>query len=156
MEDIENKILAQRREALSEIDEMMLRSFEEIGEWMCNDASATDLKKSDISGYTQNSLRMIMEHYEAGDLSDWLFGDRYYRNLVEFLGLSQLRTNDSQKRFPNAFRKWSEEEERILLEGRRNGASYSSLSATMGRNVHALRLRMEHILARSVSADIEL
>lgn len=149
---LEDIIEEQRELALSKVDEQMLQAFVEIGEWVCNEALEYDLKRESICGYTQNTLRLIGEHYAAGDLETWTFGERYYRNLVDFMGLNKIRFSDFRKRYPNAFSKWSEKEEQILMEAYAAGASLSSISARMGRNVNALRLRLEH-LGVSVPSD---
>ena len=91
---LEDIIEEQRELALSKVDEQMLQAFVAIGEWMCEDAGPKDLKKETVAGITQNTLRLIMTHYEADDLAAWVFGKRYYRNLADFLGLDRLRRKE--------------------------------------------------------------
>ena len=82
-----------------------------------------------------------------------VIGDRI-QLLKEFLDFNSLQMEDFRRRFPNAFKKWTKEEDAMLLESyqleledatHNEGVDWDFLAFDLGRNVNAIKLRLEKL-----------
>jgi len=65
--------------------------------------------------------------------------------LMSFLDWERLRLNDFRARFPNSYQKWSAADDEALLEMYSTGSSWGTLSDHFGRNVNAVKLRLQYL-----------
>lgn len=107
-----------------------------------------------IAGLSPRTLQLIRQHHSAGDLAEWLTSGADGNKstcISQFLNLNALQMQELRVRFPRAFMKWTDEEDRALLslyqEAAAQGkkANWGELARTFGRNTNALRLRLEHL-----------
>ena len=91
---------------------------------------------------------------DAGDLAEWLTSGAAGNKITcisQFLNLNAMQMQELRVRFPRAFMKWTDDEDRALLslyqeataQGKKVG--WGELARTFGRNTNALRLRLEHL-----------
>ena len=156
-----------RAQAYEALDGFMSSVFYKIGlELACLEKDAPDeaaslMAKKQVAGLTSSTLRMIRNQFDYDDYEEWLadglFGDKT-RILSEFLNLNALKKEEFKCRFPNAFKKWTKDEDDSLLENYKRymqGADpleetdeldgWYFMSLMLGRNVNAIKLRLEKL-----------
>ena len=146
--------------AFSALDQLMFEAFHELGRALAETGGSA---RTDVSspaqvramcGFSARSLRVIQDCYEDGILAEWLDagieGERLLY-LREFLNLNSLEMKELKMRHSNAFTKWTAEQEASLLASYREYAKSDEqvpwwmLSLEFGRNVNALKLRLEKL-----------
>lgn len=141
----------QRCIAIEAVEEMMSDSFERLGVMMVTtEKESSELLEFDSSvcGLPKELLQEIYTWSLAGNFQHWM-STRSEPEMVSmtlaFLGKDSLLRNDFRSRFPNAFKKWQKDEDDALLESYHTGESLGSLSDRFGRNVNAIKLRLEKL-----------
>lgn len=146
--------------AFDALDQLMFEAFHELGRALAETEGSVRTDASGpvpvraVCGLSARTLRQIQEHYEDGDLADWLDagidGERL-PYLREFLNLNSLEMKELKMRHSNAFTRWTAEQEASLLASYREYAEsgvqvpWWILSLQSGRNVNALKLRLEKL-----------
>ena len=104
-----------------------------------------------VAGFTTTMLKRIKEAYDDGQIEDWLEsvseGEKA-ELLMAFLNFDHLKMENFKSRYPNAFRKWTEDEDSELLEAYNSSPDkirWDTLSKRFGRNANALKLRLEKL-----------
>lgn len=101
-----------------------------------------------VSGFRPEHLEKV---YICGDdehLLHWVMGMQEQEKmslLMAFLNWDRIRMNDFRSRFPNSFTKWTPSDDEALLEMFAAGRTWSAMSDHFGRNVNALKLRLQHL-----------
>lgn len=138
----------ERHIAVEALTEMMEEAFERLGTLMVTaEKESTEMLEFDggICGLPKELLEDIYTWSLAGNLPHWLASrseaERESMTLA-FLNLDGARRAEWRARFPNAFRKWQDEEDSLLLDQYRRGANWKELSTLFGRNVNAIKLRL--------------
>lgn len=141
-----------RSEAFSFVELVMLDAFHAIGEELLS--SEIDYTRHAISGLSPSTLQLIKKHSGDQDFDTWLNscppGEKA-RCLQDFLNTGKMQMDALRSRFPRAFQKWSEEEDKTLLEEYRkqlesgHPTSWGGLSDRLGRNPNALKIRLERL-----------
>lgn len=140
----------QRAQAHDALDDLMYESFLEIGALL----SAPDTPARAVAGLSPRTLQLIRQHHDAGDLAEWLAagaGGTKSICISQFLNLNALQMQELRARFPRAFTKWAAEEDQTLLAQYQDATAqgqkvnWGALAGRFGRNVNALKLRLEHL-----------
>ena len=102
----------------------------------------------DVCGFKRDQLEKAFLTGGGERLLHWVAGmpeqDRMTL-LMSFLNWDRLRMNDFRARYPNSFLKWSSADDESLLEMYSSGNSWRTLSDHFGRNVNAIKLRLQHL-----------
>lgn len=147
----------QRALAHDALDDLMHEAFLEIGALLSapDGAGAPETAPAHaVAGLSSRTLQMIRQHHDAGDLAEWLTSGAEGNKstcISQFLNLNAMQMQELRVRFPRAFMKWTDDEDRALLslyqeataQGKKVG--WGELARTFGRNANALRLRLEHL-----------
>lgn len=150
----------QRAQAHDALDDLMYESFLEIGALLTASAGGpaapgpADTPARAVAGLSPRTLQLIRQHHDAGDLAEWLAagaGGNKSTCISQFLNLNALQMQELRVRFPRAFTKWADEEDAALLaqyqettaQGQK--VNWGVLAGRFGRNVNALKLRLEHL-----------
>jgi len=144
------------------LDDLMYEAFLEIGRILNTPEDAADGSQAvgapvpghSVGGLSTFALRQIQHHAAAGDLADWLAGGADKDKclyLRDFLNLGKLQAEELRLRYPKAFTKWTDDQDQALLAEYRQAAeggksvNWRQLSEPFGRNVNAIKLRLEHL-----------
>ena len=148
----------QRAQAHDALDDLMYESFLEIGALLSAPAGGSAAPEAAparaVAGLSPRTLQLIRQHHGAGDLAEWLTtgaGGNKSTCIYQFLNLNAMQMQELRSRYPRAFLKWTDEEDKALLsqyqETTAQGArtDWGALARQFGRNANALRLRLEHL-----------
>ena len=160
---IQELLTAKRSEAYEVLERIMSEAFSQIGLTLSSlarnapDEYAKLDSKKHIAGVSRTTLREIHSFFGEEDMAECLalgvIGDRI-QLLKEFLDFKSMQMEDFRRRYPNAFKKWTEEEDATLLESyqeeledtaREEGVDWDFLAFDLGRNVNAIKLRLEKL-----------
>jgi len=64
---------------------------------------------------------------------------------LAFLDLNALNNSVFRMKYPNAFQKWSEEDDKALVRLYNEGMTWADLSLKFGRNMNALKIRLQSL-----------
>lgn len=155
---IQAVLSGQRAIAHDALDDLMHEAFHEIGVILSSQSAGSDapdaLPDRPVSGLSPKTLQLIRRHHDSGDLADWLSSDADGSKstlLSQFLNLSALQMQELRARFPRAFMKWEDSEDAALLSAYQDEtaqgqkANWGALADRFGRNVNALKLRLERL-----------
>lgn len=141
----------QRAMIYDAIDEVLQDTFGELGDMMLKyekmDGERVDFRRA-VAGVPASILNEIRDHAEAGDLHYWMTegGEgRSARLKLAFLNANSLSAKDFREKFPNAFCKWTEADDARLKEMWEAGTPWVEMSNIFGRNVNALKLRLQRL-----------
>lgn len=104
-----------------------------------------------VCGIPTRRIRQIKEKYNEEVETPWLEEmdeTEKAAALMEFLRTDSLRMKSLRERYPNAFRRWTEEEDAALLEAYNSfpgPVRWSELSKKFGRNTNAVKIRLERL-----------
>ena len=143
------------------LDDLMYEAFLEIGRILSTpegeaggEGQPVSIPAQSVGGMSAYALRQIQHHTAAGDLADWLAGGADKDKclyLRDFLNLGKLQAEELRMRYPKAFTKWTDDQDQALLASYRQAAeggksvNWRQLSEPFGRNVNAIKLRLEHL-----------
>ena len=136
------------------LDDLMHESFLEIGALLSTPAEGAAAPERAVGGLSPRTLQLIRQHHDAGDLAEWLTtgaGGNKSTCISQFLNLNALQMQELRARFPRAFTKWAAEEDQTLLAQYQDATAqgqkvnWGALAGRFGRNVNALKLRLEHL-----------
>jgi hypothetical protein len=146
--------------AYSALDDLMYEAFLDVGHALSGVGESDPADASDpasipsVCGLSARSLRQIKSHFDDGNLAEWLAagtdGDKTFY-LRDFLNLNSLEMKEFRKRHPNAFSRWTAEQDKSLLSDYQKYTDscgrvpWDILSSVYGRNVNALKLRLEKL-----------
>lgn len=156
-----------RAQAYEALNGFMSSVFYKIGlELACLEEDSPDeadnlMARKQTAGLSNYTLRMIRNHFDYDDYEEWLAGGLFRdksRFISEFLNLKAMQMEEFKSRFPNAFKKWTKEEDTSLLEHYKRCMESSEpleepdefdnwdyMSFMLGRNVNAIKLRLEKL-----------
>ena len=141
-----------QRVALEALKEEAARAFDELGEavYSAGQQSGEGIDfDSGAGGLSRDLLQRITKHSSAaGGCKAWLESlpeEECSLILINFLDTDSIRRTAFRRRYPMAGSKWDPEEDAALVETYRTGGSLKALSDTLGRNINALRLRLEKL-----------
>lgn len=101
-----------------------------------------------VCGFRPDVMEKISLCRDAEHLLHWVSGmseqDRISM-LMAFLDWDRVRMNDFRAKYPNSFTKWSAEDDDALMDMFAAGSSWRTLSNHFGRNINAIKLRLQHL-----------
>ncbi len=145
-------VLAPHRSiAYDALTDIMMDALRDVSEWMnadeCSGMDGWEFDK-DVCGFRQEQLEKVFISGGGDRLLHWVAGMQEQDRLsllMSFLDWDRLRMNDFRARYPNSFLKWSGSDDEALLEMYSSGSSWRTLSNHFGRNVNAIKLRLQHL-----------
>lgn len=145
-------ILAPHRSiAQDALTDIMIEALDELAAYLNNDESIdSDGWEFDrgVCGFRQEQLEKVFLSGGGERLLHWVAGMQEQERLLllmAFLNWDRLRMNDFRARYPNSFLKWTSADDESLLEMYSSGNSWRTLSDHFGRNVNAIKLRLQHL-----------
>lgn len=127
--------------AFNAVDEIILEAFTEIADIL--DEGDVDELKGKVGGFTADQLREIKSHADRLELDSWIVGEAREDIELAFLDLNRMNISSFRKKFPNAYRKWTEDEDKDLVRLYNEGMAWPDMSLRFGRNVNALKIRLQ-------------
>jgi hypothetical protein len=127
-------------EALTEVCDFLKVEEAENDEGWAFDRSVCGFKPAQLSG--------VYAHGKDGDLVSWVAELPEVERmglLMAFLDWDRVRMLDFRTRYPNSFMRWEQADDESLLEMYASKPSWSTLSRHFGRNVNAIKLRLQHL-----------
>ena len=145
-------VLAPHRSiAYDALTDIMMDALRDVSEWMnadeCSGLDGWEFDR-DVCGFRQEQLEKVYISGGGDRLLQWVAGMQEQDRLsllMSFLDWDRLRMNDFRTRYPNSFLKWSGSDDEALLEMYSSGSSWRTLSNHFGRNVNAIKLRLQHL-----------
>ncbi len=145
-------VLAPHRSiAYDALTDIMMDALRDVSEWMnideCSGLDGWEFDR-DVCGFRQEQLEKVFISGGGDRLLHWVAGMQEQDRLsllMSFLDWDRLRMNDFRARYPNSFLKWSSSDDEALLEMYSSGSSWRTLSNQFGRNVNAIKLRLQHL-----------
>lgn len=145
-------ILAPHRSiALDALTDIMIESLEDVARFLNADENAGldgwEFDR-DACGFRQEQLEKVFLSGGGDRLLHWVAGMQEQDRLsllMAFLNWDRLRMNDFRAKYPNSFLKWAPADDEALLEMYKSGSSWRTLSDHFGRNVNAIKLRLQRL-----------
>lgn len=156
------EILEEGRRIIDDaVDDLMIEAFERVGDLILSQEQATG-RKADINGamcgLSKQVLQDIYGHAQSSTVASWILegaDGKKVRLRMDFLNYDRMKIMDFKAAYPRAFTKWTPEEDDELVRLYRTALSlcapgarripWSNISARMGRNPNAIKLRLEHL-----------
>lgn len=153
--DLEKRITAvlevQRCMIYESVEDVMTETFCEMAEMMLVqervDGAPVKFPKK-IAGIPVDVLKDIQLHAAHDDVPEWIAmgaDGKRAKLLMAFLDVNRLSQEDFKSKFPMAYAKWTAEEDSTLMKMWGDGQPWQTISSVMGRNVNALKLRLEKL-----------
>lgn len=137
--------------AYDAVTDIMLEAFEELSDFL-NDKGLSGAEgwtfNRQAGGFRPEQIEKIYEMGKAGEPVVWLSGlteGERFALMMAFMDWDRLRMKEFRNRYPRSFTKWEPAEDEALLEMYPNRASWRELSSRFGRNVNAVKLRLQHL-----------
>ena len=144
-------VLAPHRSiAIDAMTDIMMDALTELNEVLNKELPSDEGWEFDraICGFRPEQMEKVYLCGDADRLVHWVSGMAEQERmslLVAFLNWDKLRMNDFRSRFPNSFTKWMPADDEALLEMYGSGRSWRTMSDHFGRNVNAIKLRLQHL-----------
>lgn len=151
-------INSNREMAYEAVEELMLEALSDAMKAVQTNArgAGEDIRfDKAVCGLKPQFLSMVYQRYVNNDLEEWYMSvDRYDRiwMLINFLDVGGARKAEFMSRYPNAYGKWSADEDNKLLQMYNDSVSnpsgkpsWKAMSEELGRNTNALKLRLERL-----------
>ena len=101
-----------------------------------------------VCGFSREQLVKVLSGTDEGKIRLMLAEMPEFERLsliMSFLNWDSLRIQNFRSRYPNSFMKWSPEDDEALMEMYSAGKSWRALSDRFGRNINAVKLRLQHL-----------
>lgn len=149
---IEEKMGVERFMLYEDICEVIMDVFVEIGTMMRSQEGLCGGEKvrfaSPVAGLPVSVLEQIRDKSEEGDVMQWVTswteGEKA-RYMLAFLNVNALSAKDFRDKFPRAYTPWLDDDDATLIDMWQQGTKWTEMSQTLGRNVNALKLRLQHL-----------
>ena len=135
--------------AYDAVTDIMLEAFEELSVFL-NDRNLSGEEgwtfNRQVCGFRPEQMERI--YGMAGEPVAWLSGlteGEKFALMMAFMDWDRLRMKEFRNRYPRSFTKWDPAEDEALLEMYPNRTSWRELSSHFGRNVNAVKLRLQHL-----------
>jgi len=97
-----------------------------------------------VSGVTRLTLASVSK-CTSENLAEYVLGSIKPRLQSQLLDIPTLSRNAFRTSYPQAFKKWEAEEDRLLAQLYKEGISWYDISAKLQRNINAVKLRAEKL-----------
>ena len=145
-------VLAPHRSiAYDAMTDIMLEALEELS-GLLNDREIAGEEgwsfNRSVCGFKPEQLEKISTIEKAGGPVTWLSclteGEKMGL-MMSFMDWDRLRMQEFRSRYPKSFTKWDPSEDEALLEMYAHRPSWRALSSHFGRNINAVKLRLQHL-----------
>jgi hypothetical protein len=137
--------------AYDAVTDIMLEAFEELSDFL-NDEHLSGVEgwtfNRQVCGFRPEQMEKIYELAKSVDPVLWLSGlteGEKFALMMAFMDWDRLRMKEFRTRYPRSFTKWEPAEDEALLEMYPQRTSWRELSSHFGRNVNAVKLRLQHL-----------
>ena len=137
--------------AYDAVTDIMLEAFEELSDYL-NDEHLSGAEgwtfNRQVCGFRPEQMEKIYEMAKSGEPVVWLTGlteGEKFALMMAFMDWDRLRMKEFRNRYPRSFTKWEPAEDEALLEMYPQRTSWRELSSHFGRNVNAVKLRLQHL-----------
>jgi len=148
---LEAVLTPHRSIALDALTDIMMEALTEVGQVLNSELGPGDEGwdfDRMVCGFRPEQMENILSYAESENLIQWVSTmseqDRLSL-LMAFLNWDRMRMNDFRSRFPNSFTKWTPSDDEALLEMYGAGRSWQVMSEHFGRNINAVKLRLQHL-----------
>ena len=147
---LEAVLASHRSIAIDAMTDIMMDALTELNEVLNNDLQPDEGWEFDraVCGFRPEQLEKVYLCGDAERMVHWVSGMAEQERmslLVAFLNWDKLRMNDFRSRYPNSFTKWMPADDEALLEMYGSGRTWRTMSDHFGRNVNAIKLRLQHL-----------
>ena len=145
-------VLAPHRSvAYDAVTDIMLEAMEELS-GLLNDKEIAGEEgwsfNRSVCGFKPEQLEKICTIEKAGGPVTWLSclteGEKMGL-MMSFMDWDRLRMQEFRSRYPKSFTRWEPAEDEALLEMYAHRPSWRALSSHFGRNINAVKLRLQHL-----------
>lgn len=137
--------------AYDAVTDIMLEAFEELSDFL-NDEHLSGVEgwtfNRQVCGFRPEQMEKIYEMAKSGEPVVWLTGlteGEKFALMMAFMDWDRLRMKEFRAKYPRSFTKWEPAEDEALLEMYPQRTSWRDLSSHFGRNVNAVKLRLQHL-----------
>ena len=148
---LENVLAPHRSIAQDALIDIMIEALDELAGYLNTDefidADGWEFDR-DVCGFRHEQLEKVFLSGGGERLLHWVAGMQEQERLsllMAFLNWDRLRMNDFRAKYPNSFQKWAPADDEALLEMYKSGSSWRTLSDHFGRNVNAIKLRLQRL-----------
>ena len=127
-------------DALTELSEYLNGVGEEAGDGLLFDRP--------VCGFRPEQLEKVCAMGKENKLVSWMSVLPEVERMalmMSFLDWDRLRLQEFRQKYPKSFTKWEADEDEALLEMYPKKKSWRELSSHFGRNVNAVKLRLQHL-----------
>ena len=140
-----------RSVAYDAVTDIMLEALEELA-GLLNDKEIAGEDgwafNRSVCGFKPEQMEKVCTIGKAGGPATWLSclteGEKMAM-LMSFMDWDRVRMQEFRSRYPKSFMKWEPAEEEALLEMYAHRPSWRALSSHFGRNINAIKLRLQHL-----------
>ena len=101
-----------------------------------------------VCGFRPEQIERLTKCGDSEKLLHWVSGMSEQERLsllMAFLNWDEIRMREFRARFPNSFMKWNPSDDEELRRMYAGGSTWRALSNHFGRNVNAIKLRLQHL-----------
>lgn len=149
--NLEAVLAPHRSIAYDALTDVLMDALEEVVFILNGEASGADEGlefDKRTCGFRPEQLERIAKCENPEKLLHWVSGMSEQERLsllMAFLNWDEIRMREFRARFPNSFVKWSSSDDDELRRMYASGSTWRSLSNHFGRNVNAIKLRLQHL-----------
>ena len=148
---VQDVLAPHRSVAYDAVTDIMLEALEEVAGLLDDKEVAGEDGWSfnrSVCGFKPEQLEKISTMGKAGGPAVWLSclteGEKMAM-MMAFMDWDRLRMQEFRSKYPKSFMKWEPDEEEALLEMYAHKPSWRALSSHFGRNINAIKLRLQHL-----------
>lgn len=148
---IQDMLAPHRSVSYDAVTDIMLEALEELAGLLDDKGVAGEEGWSfnrSVCGFRPEQLEKISMMDEAGGPVVWLSslteGEKMAM-MMAFMDWDRMRMKEFRRRYPKSFMKWEPSEDEVLLEMYAHKPSWRELSSHFGRNINAVKLRLQHL-----------
>jgi len=137
--------------AYDALTDVLMDALEEVLLLLNGEASGADEGlefDKRVCGFRPEQMERISKCENPEKLLHWVSGmadQERLSLLMAFLNWDEIRMREFRARFPNSFMKWNPSDDDELRRMYAAGSTWRALSNHFGRNVNAIKLRLQHL-----------
>ena len=149
--NLEAVLAPHRGIAYDALTDVLMDALEEVLFLLNGEASGADEGlefDKRVCGFRPEQMERISKCENPEKLLHWVSGMAEQERLsllMVFLNWDEIRMREFRARFPNSFMKWNPSDDEELRRMYATGSTWRALSNHFGRNVNAIKLRLQHL-----------
>ena len=149
--NLEAVLAPHRGIAYDALTDVLMDALEEVVFLLNGEASGADEGlefDKRVCGFRPEQMERISKCENPEKLLHWVSGMAEQERLsllMVFLNWDEIRMREFRARFPNSFMKWNPSDDEELRRMYATGSTWRALSNHFGRNVNAIKLRLQHL-----------